>query len=189
MRLSANTSAALAALLISIAGWPASAADPTESAQAGSHYYETHIRPLLVQHCYACHSQDADEAEAGLRLDSRAQWSRGGDSGPAIVPGDVEASLLVRAVRYVDDDLQMPPSGPLSAQGGRAAGAVGPVGGTGVRGRVGRPLPKPLPIQLLARTTGPFSHSSNRPLPRSRTVYGRAVRSIDLCSRSWNVLG
>ncbi len=69
-------------------------------------HFERVIRPALVKHCYECHS--GEEAKAGLRLDYRGGWVRGGESGPAIVPGDPEASLLVKAIRQVDDDLAMP---------------------------------------------------------------------------------
>ncbi|MEO1998895.1 MAG: c-type cytochrome domain-containing protein, partial [Planctomycetaceae bacterium] len=83
------------------------AADPNPT--AGVAYFEKHIRPLLVSRCYTCHSARAKKAEGGLRLDLRSGWMTGGETGPAIVPGDVEASLLIRAVRYSDPDLQMPP--------------------------------------------------------------------------------
>ncbi|SVE09747.1 uncharacterized protein METZ01_LOCUS462601, partial [marine metagenome] len=72
-------------------------------------YFEKEIRPLLYKHCYKCHSAEAEKLKAGLMLDSRQGWATGGDSGPAIVPGDVEGSLLLRAVSYEDVDLQMPP--------------------------------------------------------------------------------
>ena len=78
-------------------------------------YFEKHIRPLLVEHCYQCHSGESGERQGGLLLDSRAGWQAGGESGPPIVPGDVESSLLIRAVRYDDGDLQMPPDGALDA--------------------------------------------------------------------------
>ncbi|MBL8826003.1 MAG: DUF1549 domain-containing protein, partial [Planctomycetaceae bacterium] len=70
-------------------------------------FFEDRIRPLLVKHCYACH--DADRAEGKLRLDIKSGWLRGGDRGPAIVPGDPSASLLIRAISYRDEKLQMPP--------------------------------------------------------------------------------
>ena len=72
-------------------------------------FFEKEIRPLLHKHCYKCHSTEAEKLKGGLLLDSRQGWESGGDSGPAIVPGDVEGSLLLRAVSYEDDDLQMPP--------------------------------------------------------------------------------
>ena len=72
-------------------------------------FFETEIRPLLHKHCYKCHSTEAEKVKGGLLLDSRQGWETGGDSGPAVVPGDVEGSLLLRAVSYEDGDLQMPP--------------------------------------------------------------------------------
>jgi len=72
-------------------------------------FFEKEIRPLLYKHCYKCHSAEAEKLKGGLLLDSRQGWAIGGDSGPAIVPGDVEGSLLLRAVSYEDGDLQMPP--------------------------------------------------------------------------------
>ena len=72
-------------------------------------YFEKEIRPLLYKHCYKCHSAEAEKLKGGLLLDSRQGWATGGDTGPAIVPGDVEGSLLLRAVSYEDGDLKMPP--------------------------------------------------------------------------------
>jgi hypothetical protein len=75
-------------------------------------FFEDSVRPLLETHCLECHG--GDERGGGLSLESSADWQRGGDSGSVIVVGDAEASLLVRAVRYTDPELQMPPSGPLT---------------------------------------------------------------------------
>ena len=94
------------------AGPPIRAANP--DAAQGVAYFEKHIRPLLAKRCYQCHSTRANKSEGGLRLDTRSGWSVGGDSGPAIIPGDVEASLFIRAVRYTAPDLQMPPDKPLA---------------------------------------------------------------------------
>lgn len=86
---------------------PLSAAAPPDA--DGVAYFEKHIRPLLATHCYSCHSARKKKSEGGLQLDSQAGWTVGGDNGPAIMPGDVKASLLLKAVRYDDEDLQMPP--------------------------------------------------------------------------------
>jgi hypothetical protein len=72
------------------------------------------VLPLLKKHCYECHSHGADSAEGGLVLDSRVGWEVGGDSGPAIVPGRPEKSLLLKAVEYSDSELQMPPDSRLA---------------------------------------------------------------------------
>ena len=72
-------------------------------------FFEAKIRPMLVQHCYKCHSVGAGKSEGRLRLDSRTTIRAGGDRGPAIVPGDSEASLLLTAISHTDPDLRMPP--------------------------------------------------------------------------------
>lgn len=70
-------------------------------------FFEQRIRPLLVEHCQECHG--AKKQQGGLRLDSRGAWERGGDSGPALVPGRPEDSRLIQAVHWTDPDFQMPP--------------------------------------------------------------------------------
>jgi Protein of unknown function (DUF1553)/Protein of unknown function (DUF1549)/Planctomycete cytochrome C len=73
--------------------------------------FEAKVRPVLIKRCEKCHSEA--KQKGGLRLDVRSGWERGGEQGPAVVPGKPEESLLVRAIRYTDDDLQMPPDGRL----------------------------------------------------------------------------
>lgn len=85
-----------------------------ESAGRGVEFFERRIRPLLIEHCYECHSEEHREQQGGLLLDRASGWLSGGDTGKAVVPYEVEASLLIRAVRYEDGDLQMPPDGKLS---------------------------------------------------------------------------
>jgi hypothetical protein len=77
-------------------------------------FFEKRIRPLLVEKCYECHSADSEQPEGELLLDSRAMARRGGGRGPAIVPGDLGRSLLITAVRFDDEELQMPPYDKLS---------------------------------------------------------------------------
>lgn len=84
----------------------------SENSAAHLEFFEKRVRPLLVQHCYECHS-DA-EADGGLNLDSKAGVERGGDSGAVVVPGKPDSSLLIEAVRYRNLDLQMPPKGRMS---------------------------------------------------------------------------
>ncbi len=79
----------------------------------GIAFFESRIRPVLIESCYGCHGVKAATIEGGLRLDSRAGMLAGGDQGPALVPGQPENSRLLAAIRYADDDLQMPPAGPL----------------------------------------------------------------------------
>ena len=81
------------------------------AADDGLDLFESKIRPILVKRCEKCHG--AKKQEGGLRLDQKAGWARGGDQGPAIVPGKPHESLIVKAVSYQDKDLQMPPGGKL----------------------------------------------------------------------------
>ena len=78
---------------------------------AQTQFFENKIRPVLAQNCYKCHSADSTKVKGGLLLDTRDGLLKGGDSGPAVAPGDPEKSLLIKAIRYTDPDLQMPPKG------------------------------------------------------------------------------
>ena len=84
------------------------AAEPTPE---DFEFFESHVRPIFLEHCAACHSRQAGEPEAGLSLDSQADFLNA--QGIAL-PGRPDESLLVQAVRY-DGDLQMPPEGKLPA--------------------------------------------------------------------------
>lgn len=77
-------------------------------------FFEKRVRPLLVESCHKCHG--AQQQKGGLRLDSAAALRRGGDSGPAIVPGEPEKSLLIQAINYDPNGYQMPPTGKLSPE-------------------------------------------------------------------------
>ncbi|MEQ1859624.1 MAG: PSD1 and planctomycete cytochrome C domain-containing protein [Chthoniobacteraceae bacterium] len=79
----------------------------------GEEFFEMKVRPLLVERCYECHST-GKKTKGGLALDSRAGWQKGGDTGPALVPGKPDDSLLIKAVSYGDPDLSMPPKKKLS---------------------------------------------------------------------------
>ena len=70
------------------------------------------MRPLLAKRCYECHGAQAKELKGGLRLDSRELALKGGETGPAVVPGKPKASLLVDAINY-GDIVQMPPKSKL----------------------------------------------------------------------------
>ncbi len=80
-----------------------------ESLEDGVDFFEKRIRPLLVDQCYSCHSTTAEKVKGGLLLDSSEAMLKGGDSGPALIPGRAADSLLIKAVRYSDPELQMPP--------------------------------------------------------------------------------
>ena len=73
--------------------------------------FESKVRPLLIERCHKCHA--GDETKGGLRLDSRTAALQGGDTGPAVIPGKPDQSLLLQAVRH-ESGLQMPPDGKLS---------------------------------------------------------------------------
>lgn len=106
-----------AVLLMAACAWtcaPAVAANEDAGA-AKVAFFEQRVRPVLSKHCYPCHASTSDDIMGGLTLDSRGGWRRGGDSGPAIVPGDPENSLLMEAISYQNLDLQMPPEGQLAA--------------------------------------------------------------------------
>jgi mono/diheme cytochrome c family protein len=97
----------LAALAV-LSGLHGSAADTKEE---GVQFYEQKIKPILAENCYRCHSHAANKARSGLVLDSLNGLLKGGDNGPAIVPGAPDKSLLIKAVRHAGEDLQMPPGG------------------------------------------------------------------------------
>ena len=97
----------LSITLLALAAPAAWAADST-----GSEFFEAKIRPVLAKNCYACHSGDSGSPMGGLFLNTRAGILKGGKSGPAIVPGKPEDSLLLHAIRY--EGRKMPPSGQLS---------------------------------------------------------------------------
>jgi hypothetical protein len=93
----------------------AGADEPTATADQ-LHFFESKVRPLLVERCYECHSVESGESEGDLLIDSAAGVRRGGANGPALVPGRPEESPLLVAVSYRDNDLQMPPDGKLGAE-------------------------------------------------------------------------
>src|SRR3981081_3194376 len=75
-------------------------------------FFEKKIRPIFATRCFACHTSSK---LGGLRLDSRAAILQGGNSGPAIIPGDPDGSLVIQAVSQQHERFKMPPSGPLEA--------------------------------------------------------------------------
>ena len=93
---------------------PAVASAPVTPEQAK--FFETKIRPVLMTTCSKCHSHTAEKVKGGLFVDSREGLRKGGDTGPAVVPGNLDESLLITAIRYTDDALQMPPKTKLSDQ-------------------------------------------------------------------------
>jgi mono/diheme cytochrome c family protein len=109
-----RTTSLLAGLSLSLLpAFPAARAlaDEAKADPAQIEFFESKVRPVLANHCLGCHGPG--KQKAGLRLDSRAGMMRGGDSGPAIRPGDPAESRLIEAIRY-NGDTQMPPKGKLS---------------------------------------------------------------------------
>lgn len=90
------------------------AADPPKPDAEQVRFFESKVRPVLVENCFKCHGPE--KQKSGLRLDTRAFLVSGGDQGPAVVPGKPDESLLVKAIRHEDDDLKMPPSKKLNAE-------------------------------------------------------------------------
>jgi len=93
-------------------GTPALAADPDQAEQ--EQFFESKVRPLLLKHCVECHGSDQQDGE--LRLDRRIAITQGGGSGPVVVAGKPDESLLIRAIGYRDAGLQMPPDGKLDEE-------------------------------------------------------------------------
>jgi hypothetical protein len=78
-------------------------------------FFTAKIEPIFKQRCYECHSHLKNKMKGGLTLDSKSGWEKGGDSGPAIIPGDPEESLLIELIRWGDKTHQMPPDKKLPA--------------------------------------------------------------------------
>ncbi|MCD6052774.1 MAG: Planctomycete cytochrome, partial [Verrucomicrobia bacterium] len=95
-----------AALAVGALAW-VSVAQAAEDPK-GVEFFENKVRPLLVERCFECHST-TKKIKGGLSLDSKEAILKGGDTGPGLVAGNPDASLLIKAVRYHDENLQMPP--------------------------------------------------------------------------------
>lgn len=104
----------VASLLLLLASGNFARAEENALTAEQSQFFESKIRPVLVQKCYDCHSAQAKKVKGGLKLDTRDNLLRGGDTGPAVTPGKPEESLLVEALRYTNKDMQMPPKAQLS---------------------------------------------------------------------------
>lgn len=86
-----------------------------QAADDDTAFFEAKVLPVLQKRCFECHSHE-NKIKGGLALDSRSGWQQGGDNGPAVIPGDLEKSLMIKAVRYADADFEMPPKGKLPAE-------------------------------------------------------------------------
>src|SRR5450755_3337558 len=99
----------LLALILGLrSGSGVSGSEPT-SQQA--EFFEKKIRPLLETNCFQCHSHKSGKSKGHLVVDTLGALLKGGDSGPTLIPGHPEKSLLVKAIGYEDDELRMPPKG------------------------------------------------------------------------------
>lgn len=83
-------------------------------AEEANNTFAKRVRPLLESKCFDCHSSRADEVKSNLKLETLEDVLKGGANGPAVVPGDLENSFLLKAIRYEEADYQMPPAGRLS---------------------------------------------------------------------------
>ena len=108
---------------------PARAAGAAQQSDpAGVEFFEKHIRPVLVEKCYKCHSAEAasgKKLKGDLLLDTRDGMLKGGANGKVIVPGDPDKSSLIVALRFTDPEFQMPPKEPRRAGGGVRLGEMG----------------------------------------------------------------
>jgi hypothetical protein len=102
------------ALILLLAPWLSAATTLPPPGDDDILFFDQQVRPLLERSCFECHSHQSGKMKNGLTLDSRDGWKTGGESGPALIPGDPEKSLLIKAVRYQDPNLKMPPKGRLA---------------------------------------------------------------------------
>src|SRR3954452_11934626 len=102
----ASTCSSRLGIFLAFGGWVLGVSSGlcAEITPAQTQFFESKIRPLLANNCYKCHSQTADKVKGGLLLDTRDGILIGGETGPAVVPGDPEKSLLIKAIRYTDPD-------------------------------------------------------------------------------------
>ena len=101
-------------LLLALIAVPSRLLAQEEPSAEAIEFFEKKIRPVLVEQCYSCHSADAKKLKGKLLLDSREAALKGGETGPAVVTGHPEKSLLIEAIEYKNTDLLMPPRAKLS---------------------------------------------------------------------------
>ena len=147
-----------------------------EGADGNIEFFEKRIRPVFIEHCAECHSA-GKKVKGGLRLDTRAGWEQGGDSGPAVVPGKPDESLLIEALRH-EGDVKMPPKGKLPAAVIRdfeqwvAGGALAPAD----KGAPGSRSPTGIDIEA-GRRHWAYQPVTKRPVP---TVHDSAWPLSDI---------
>ncbi|HCD00208.1 MAG TPA: hypothetical protein DER64_06725, partial [Planctomycetaceae bacterium] len=107
-----NRCIALAVCVAALASPRSSSAEPPgRHDSAAVRFFELRIRPVLQKHCFKCHSATSKPAKGNLRLDFRDGLRTGGDSGPTVIPGRPDKSLLIRALEHRGP--KMPPPGKL----------------------------------------------------------------------------
>ena len=145
---------------------------------AGIEFFEKKIRPLLMENCYKCHSHESEKVKGGLLLDTREGLLKGGDTGSAVIPGDPEKSLLIKSVRYTDENLQMPPKGKKLAAEQIADLKPGSKSVLRIHEPKKSSLPaRRFPIRSECAITGHFSQSKNQSSHRSETSGGFRTQS------------
>jgi hypothetical protein len=109
-------------LVLVVGAWVRAGEGPGRAPQAeplngaAVEFFEKNVRPVLVENCYKCHSAGAEKVKGGLLLDTRQGVLKGGKSGVVVVPGEPDKSSLIKAVRYQDEELAMPPKKPLARE-------------------------------------------------------------------------
>jgi len=165
------------ALLLALLIGNEAGAGAQESSNRGLSLFNDYIGPLFRERCYECHSHESGKAKGGLVLDTRNGWAKGGEHGPAIIPGKPNGSLLIRAVSYADPDLQMPPKKQLSAeQVGKLRDWIS----------LGAPDPRVSDIAAASTNQNPREHWSFKPVHRpavptfrSKAIQARVRNPID----------
>ncbi len=101
-------------LTLTLANTVTLGASPTKLTPQKLQFFESKIRPVLIKTCYKCHAASSNKIKGKLQLDTRAGLLKGGESGPALIPGHPEKSLLIKAIRHDSPMLEMPPKSKLS---------------------------------------------------------------------------
>jgi len=153
------------ALLLLLPG--ALRAQQSDAEREGLEFFEKRIRPVLADACYSCHSAKSEKLKGALFLDTREGALKGGETGPAVVPGDPEKSLLIKAVRHADPEFKMPPKKKLPAQAVADLEAWVKMGAPDPRGGDAPPAKKSADLPA-ARQAWAFRPVAEPALPRVR---------------------
>ena len=146
------------------AALPAFSAEPTKEQLD---FFEAKIRPIFSNNCYKCHAVETGKSKGGLTLDTEGASQKGGDTGPAVVPGNLEKSLLYTAINYTDKDMEMPPS----SSGGKLSAAQ--IADVAAWIKMGAPDPRKTPTKsgkLSGMTDKARAHWAYQPVKRGIAV-------------------